>query len=359
MRFDNGRLRRQSRQRLRLVALHGLEELPLLPADVAMQTCSDLAHEVRVARRRLRIARATLRQTPQDAVLVKQPVPQRRRMDQREQQPLLIIEMRSDLRTPRVQKPGDRANATRTILVRGLLHVPGLDQPAHVLARQGLERRVTLQRRGWWRRLLGAVVRHRVIVFSMCAPPTLNILGHAPGHGFDEPIGLLTDCHRRIEMFLEVLQRAAREYGDKPLDTKAADAVRTAQRYFAHAAPKHTADEEESLFPRMKAAAARGGTHGKGCDALARLEGDHAHADRLHARVDVLLEAWLRDGSLPPGPAAEVAALLDTLLELYRGHIHTEEAEVFPLACTLLTTSELTAVGEEMRARRGLGRAGT
>lgn len=202
-------------------------------------------------------------------------------------------------------------------------------------------------------------MRHRVIVFSMCAPPTLNILGHAPGHGFDEPIGLLTDCHRRIEMFLEVLQRAAREYGDKPLDTKAADAVRTAQRYFAHAAPKHTADEEESLFPRMKAAAARGGTHGKGCDALARLEGDHAHADRLHARVDVLLEAWLRDGSLPPGPAAELAALLDTLLELYRGHIHTEEAEVFPLACTLLTTSELTAVGEEMRARRGLGRAGT
>ena len=197
-------------------------------------------------------------------------------------------------------------------------------------------------------------MRHRVIVFSMCA--SLNILGHAPSHGFDEPIGLLTDCHRRIEMFLEMLHRAAREYGDQPLDTRAAIAVRTAQRYFAHAAPKHTADEEESLFPRMKAAAA---TQGKGCDEIARLESDHAHADRLHARVDGLLEAWLSAGSLPPGPAAELAALLDTLFELYRGHIHTEEAEVFPLACTLLTTSELTAVGEEMRTRRGLGRVGT
>ncbi|MCC6228425.1 MAG: hemerythrin domain-containing protein [Phycisphaerales bacterium] len=188
----------------------------------------------------------------------------------------------------------------------------------------------------------------------MCA--SLNILGHAPGHDFNEPIGLLTDCHRRIEKFLEMLQRAAREYGDKPLDTKAADAVRTAQRYFAHAAPKHTADEEESLFPRMRAAAARGrvgGAQGTGCDAIARLEGDHAHADRLHAQVDVLLEAWLRDGSLPPERFAEVGSLLATLRELYRDHIHIEEAEVFPLAGSLLSPSDLSAMGSEMRARRG------
>lgn len=186
----------------------------------------------------------------------------------------------------------------------------------------------------------------------------INLLGRNHDHGFDEPIGLLTDCHRRIEKFLELLQRIAHEYGDKPLDAQAADAVRTAQRYFAHAAPKHTADEEESLFPRMKAAAARGEVaQGKGCDALARLHDDHEHADRLHARVDALLGAWIDQpggGTLPPAQAAELATLLHTLRELYRGHIHTEEAEVFPLASTLLSATELTAVGEEMRARRGL-----
>lgn len=162
-------------------------------------------------------------------------------------------------------------------------------------------------------------------------------------------------------MFLELLQRIAREYGDKPLDAKAADAVRTAKRYFAHAAPKHTADEEESLFPRMKVAAA---ARAESCGALARLEHDHEQADALHAKVDVLLGAWLDQhsgGPLPPAQAADLTALLHTLRELYRGHIHTEESEVFPLAGALLTPSELTAVGEEMRARRGLagGRAGT
>lgn len=197
--------------------------------------------------------------------------------------------------------------------------------------------------------MVGVLGRHRGIVFRMSAP--LNILGRAPDHGFDEPLGLLTDCHRRIEKFLELLQRVAREYAGIPLDSGAADAVRTAQRYFAKAAPKHTADEEESLFPRLKAAAAASGT---GCDAIARLQGEHAHADQLHAQVDGLLEAWLEKGSLPTERLAELSALLGDLRELYREHIHIEEAEVFPLAGSLLSASELSAVGSEMRARRGL-----
>jgi hypothetical protein len=30
-------------------------------------------------------------------------------------------------------------------------------------------------------------------------------IGRRPDHGFDEPLGLLSDCHRRIEDFLQVL----------------------------------------------------------------------------------------------------------------------------------------------------------
>lgn len=29
----------------------------------------------------------------------------------------------------------------------------------------------------------------------------------APGYNFSDPTGLLSDCHRRIEMFLRVLRR--------------------------------------------------------------------------------------------------------------------------------------------------------
>lgn len=181
--------------------------------------------------------------------------------------------------------------------------------------------------------------------------PPLNILGRAPDHGFDEPIGLLTDCHRRIEMFLELLQRAVRDHAEPPLDASAANAIRNAQRYFAKAAPKHTADEEESLFPRLRAAATAQGQH---CASIARLESDHEHADRLHAQADALLEAWLRDGSLPPAQRTELGAMLASLRALYREHIHVEEAEVFPLAGALLSPADLSAVGSEMRARRGL-----
>jgi len=349
MRFDEGRLRCQSRELLRVVALHRLKELPLLPADVVVQLYAELAHEFLVARCRLRFAIAPLRQTPQVRVLVKQPVPQRRRPDKREEQPLFIIKVCPDLRTPRVEEAGDRKQALRPFPISRLSQTPGLDQPAHVLPRQRLERRVTLQRRSRREWFFGAVVRHRVIVFSMCA--SLNILGRTPDHDFDEPIGLLMDCHRRIEMFLELLQRAVREHADTPLSTLTAGAIRNAQRYFAKAAPKHTADEEESLFPRLRAAAQ---TQGKDCAAISRLEGDHEHADRLHSQVDGLLEAWLREGSLPAERSTELGSILATLRELYREHIHMEETEVFPLAGSLLSPSNLSAVGLEMRARGGL-----
>jgi len=181
----------------------------------------------------------------------------------------------------------------------------------------------------------------------------VNILGRSRDHGFDEPLGLLSDCHRRIERFLELLIRVSGEYEGRALDPAAADAVRKAQRYFAHAAPRHTADEEESLFPRMKAAAA---ARGERCEALERLESDHGQAGVLHARVDGLFSRWLRDGAVSFEQSSQLRAILAELRELYRGHIHVEDSEVFPLAGRLLSEGELSAVGAEMRARRGLSK---
>ena len=34
-------------------------------------------------------------------------------------------------------------------------------------------------------------------------------IGGPPEHGFDQPLGLLSDCHRRIEHFLFVLSTIA------------------------------------------------------------------------------------------------------------------------------------------------------
>src|SRR5690348_7525687 len=72
----------------------------------------------------------------------------------------------------------------------------------------------------------------------------------APVHSFSNPTGLLSDCHRRIEMFLGSLEAVAKTI-HRPLTEETAQALTLALRYFRQAAPKHTADEEESLFPYM------------------------------------------------------------------------------------------------------------
>ncbi|HKU28636.1 MAG TPA: hemerythrin domain-containing protein, partial [Candidatus Sulfotelmatobacter sp.] len=70
-------------------------------------------------------------------------------------------------------------------------------------------------------------------------------------HNFNNPTGLLSDCHRRIEMFLGTLVAVAEKIHQPP-SQEMVRALEGALRYFSQAAPKHTADEEESLFPRLR-----------------------------------------------------------------------------------------------------------
>jgi hemerythrin-like domain-containing protein len=176
-------------------------------------------------------------------------------------------------------------------------------------------------------------------------------IGARPESTFADPIGLLTDCHRRIERFLTVLVQLS---GKGTLTDEQCTALETALRYFREAAPKHTADEEESLFPRlrsldrpeMEAVLAK----------VEALETEHAQADRDHSEVDRLGQAWLANGSLSPGDAALFSELVKQLADLYRNHIATEESEVFPTAAAVLEREGREAMGREMEERRGLRR---
>jgi hypothetical protein len=62
---------------------------------------------------------------------------------------------------------------------------------------------------------------------------------------------MLGDCHRRIERSLNVLVSVARQNGGW-LDEGQRTALVTSLHYFRDAAPKHTADEEDSLFPSLR-----------------------------------------------------------------------------------------------------------
>lgn len=180
----------------------------------------------------------------------------------------------------------------------------------------------------------------------------LNRIGAQPEHGFDEPLGLMADCHRRIEHFLGVLEKVAQAAVETALSDEHRRAVQTALTYFDIAAPRHTADEEQSLFPRLRETEDPGAR--QACDKLAALEADHARGDALHAQIKAHYLRWLADGSLSTAARGELAESLRCLRELYREHIAIEESDVFPLAGAVLSSSQLAQVGQEMARRRGL-----
>ena len=171
---------------------------------------------------------------------------------------------------------------------------------------------------------------------------------------FNSPLGLLSDCHRRIENFLGVLKRVAGSAGRRRLSVEEHAAFEKALEYFRSGAPKHTADEEASLFPRLRALddpLAR-----KSLDTLAVLESDHVSAAADHGVIDLLGSRWLQDCVLSDSEHSRLTETLGRLSEMYARHIALEDSELFPLAGQLLPEEDLKSIGREMAERRGVKR---
>ena len=168
-------------------------------------------------------------------------------------------------------------------------------------------------------------------------------IGAKPDSGFDDPIGLLKDCHRRIERFLDVLCRIAEQANGRGLSPEEVDAVKTSLRYFRESGPRHNADEEESLFPRLQQAP-------EILSQVHQLEDEHMRSMRLHESVDQQFTAWLAEGA--PRDADRLLRETAELREIYTGHIRIEEEVVFALAAAVLDRHAIAAMGEEFRSRR-------
>ena len=123
-------------------------------------------------------------------------------------------------------------------------------------------------------------------------------------------------------------------------------------KYFREAAPKHTADEEEDLFPILrKLASPRVSTALADVD---RLESEHKTAAAWHSEVDDICGRWLREGRLSERDATRLRELLGSLTELYRFHIAAEEEKVFPTAQAELSEAQKQVIGCRMASRRGV-----
>jgi len=178
------------------------------------------------------------------------------------------------------------------------------------------------------------------------------LIGDAPGSDFRNPLGLLTDCHRRLENFLKVLRDIVDNVQGKQLTLEHRQALGVSLRYFRESAPKHTADEEESLFPRLLRSKTPQAERISAV--IAALQDDHRALDDRHKEIDELGCRWLADDRLGPRDLDWFSALLGEVIDAYRRHIATEESEIFPAAPRILTVHELEAIADEMARRRGL-----
>ena len=172
-------------------------------------------------------------------------------------------------------------------------------------------------------------------------------IGAKPDAGFDDPLAMLRDCHRRIEHFLNIVCLVVDRAAKRALSDEETAAIQAALNYFRVGGLRHNADEEQSLFPRMREA---GATDQAG--AIDGLEHDHRDAAAMHDRVDALYSVWIANGNLTPAQHEELAAATGKLKQLYTEHIKLEEEIVFPRAAQMLKPDALAAMGEEFRARR-------
>lgn len=172
-------------------------------------------------------------------------------------------------------------------------------------------------------------------------------IGAKPDSGFDDPLGMLKDCHRRIEHFLNTLCTVVERAPARALTAEETNAVEAALNYFRVGGQRHNADEEESLFPRLRAEITLASF-----EEIAGLESDHRSAADLHDQVQNLYQKWIRNNALSPEEEQHLLVATKRLKNLYEEHIQIEEKIVFPHAAEVLDPQALAAIGQEFRARR-------
>lgn len=147
-----------------------------------------------------------------------------------------------------------------------------------------------------------------------------------------DPFEQLERCHRRLEDACDALLVAC--------DAQDLATVSDVRNFLGRQIVRHEADEEQSLFPRLR------GSEKSSDDAralLERLAAEHRAHEALTARLDAALanEEW---------PA--LTAVADEIVRAYRDHIEMEERSLFPMARAALSDVDVKAIAEEMRAAR-------
>jgi hemerythrin-like domain-containing protein len=159
----------------------------------------------------------------------------------------------------------------------------------------------------------------------------------------DQPLDHLVACHDRILERIRTFERVGESLES---DSEAAlEALSRALHFMDVSGRLHTVDEEESVFPRMRQHLAESDRA-----YLDSLETQHREKEQVYAELKSLAKD-LRQ-SVTPERAARYRSLATRLAELYRSHIESENTLLVALGRKCLEESELSAIRNEMKARR-------
>lgn len=162
----------------------------------------------------------------------------------------------------------------------------------------------------------------------------------------DKPLEHLVACHRRIEDRLSTLERIGENL--KTRRAEALEALDACFHFFETNGEWHTADEEQSVFPRMRAALSP-----EELAYLDTLEGQHDEAEADFAKLKSIA-ARLTEAADPDESLVEdYRQTVSRLAQLYRGHIASEDKTLTEMGARVLTPADLAAISTEMKRRRG------
>ncbi len=172
-------------------------------------------------------------------------------------------------------------------------------------------------------------------------------LGSAPAIERDA-VDMLLACHQRIRNFTSIAVRLAEIEGAGAEEI--ANAAEAVHRYYTIALPLHEADENESVYPRLRVVLSRDDD----AKALELMIEQHGPIDELVAK---LVPLWNQLRTRPAMLARLQAELRDhaaRLLQRWQEHLSLEEEIVFPLIRKSLSGNDLAAIRREMKLRRGV-----
>jgi iron-sulfur cluster repair protein YtfE (RIC family) len=158
-------------------------------------------------------------------------------------------------------------------------------------------------------------------------------------------LDMLQGCHARIRHFVQLSHTLAGATASSP--SQIAEAATALHRYFSQSLPLHEADENESLFPRLRELG------GAARDAATIMIAEHHGIDELVAALLstclILQEEPARLAELS-GHLRHLATSLD---RVFLAHLEMEEKILFP-ALESLSPEVHEAILDEMQKRRSV-----